>query len=138
MKPEMFCRKRSGVPPLAGKLDEMGALHRAFGEEDAVIGEDRHRHPPDAGEAADQGGAVKRFELVELAAVDDPADHLVDVIRRADVVGDNAVQLGRVELRRGRLGKVDVDALYRVQAGDDVADEAERMLVIVGDMVDHA
>ena len=124
-------------PALAGELDEMGALQGAFREQDAVIGEDRHRHPPDAGEAAHQSGAVKMLELVKLAAVDDPADHLAHLIGRADVVGDDAVKLVGVELRLDRLGDVDVDLLHPIEASDDVADDRQRMVVIVGDMVDH-
>ena len=79
------------------KCAPFSALSR---EQDAVVGEDRDRHPPDAREAADQGRAVERLELVELGAVDDPRDHLVHVVGRAHVVGDDAVQLLRVELRR--------------------------------------
>ena len=51
---------------LAGELDEMGAFQRALGEEDAVVGQDRHRVAPDPREAGDQRRSVQGFELVDL------------------------------------------------------------------------
>ena len=62
----MFCRNSKRNAALAGELDEMRALDRAFAEQHAVVGEDRDRHAPDVGEAADQRRAVERLELVEL------------------------------------------------------------------------
>src|SRR5690606_39260509 len=56
---------------LARELDEMRALERGFGEQHAVVGEDRHRLAPDMREAADERRTVERLELVKLAAVDD-------------------------------------------------------------------
>jgi hypothetical protein len=44
--------------PLAGQFDEVRALLRAFAEQHAVVGEDRDRHAPDMGEAADQRAAI--------------------------------------------------------------------------------
>ena len=85
---------------LAGKFDEMRALLRAFTEQHAIVGEDGDGQAVDGGEAADQRRAVQRLELVELAAVDQARDHLVDVVRRADVVGDHAVEV----VRRARAG----------------------------------
>ena len=98
-------QEQQGRAALAGELDEMRALDRAFAEQDAVVGEDRDRHAPDVREAADQRGAVERLELVELAAVDDAGDDLVHVIGRADVLGDDAVQFFRVEVRRARFAQ---------------------------------
>ena len=40
MKPVMFCKKHQRDAALRAQLDEMGALQRAFGKEDAVIGKD--------------------------------------------------------------------------------------------------
>ena len=39
------------------EADEMGALERALGEEDAVVGQDADRVAHDPGEAADEGRA---------------------------------------------------------------------------------
>src|SRR5207249_4517918 len=64
---------------LAAKLDEMRRLQRRLGEENAVVGDDPDRITPDAGETADQGLAIERLELVQLAAVDDARDHLAYV-----------------------------------------------------------
>jgi hypothetical protein len=67
------------------------------------------RDAPDAGEAADQGRAVERLELVEFGPVDDARDHLVHVVRRAHVGGDHAVEALRGSSGGTRLGEVDVD-----------------------------
>src|SRR5690606_19117562 len=90
------------------------------------------------GEAADQGGSVQGLELVELGAVDQTGDDLAHVIGGADVVGDEAVQLLCVEGGRARFADVKVDALHRVEAVDDGADDLQRVFVVVGDIVDHA
>jgi hypothetical protein len=47
-------------------------------------------------EAADERLAVQRLELVQHRAVDEPGDHLADVVGLAQVLGDDAVQVGRV------------------------------------------
>src|SRR5690606_29032624 len=59
---------------LVAQLDEMRALERAFGEQDAVVGDDPDRIAVQVGEAAHQGLAVARLELLQLAAVDDARD----------------------------------------------------------------
>ena len=83
-------------PALVAQLDEVGPLERRLGEEDAVVGDDAHREAPDLGEAADQGRAVERLELVEPAAVDDAADHLAHVVGRAGVGRHDVVERRRV------------------------------------------
>ena len=87
-------------------------LSADFGEQHAVVGEDRHRHAPDMREAAHQRRAVERLELVELAAVDEPGDHLVHVVGRAHVLGDDRIEFFGVELRRSRLRQVQLARLW--------------------------
>jgi hypothetical protein len=77
---------------LAAQLDEVRALLRALAEQDAVVGDDAHRHALDVREAAHQRGAKAGLELVELAAVDDAGDDLAHVEGLARVGGDHAVQ----------------------------------------------
>src|SRR3546814_18651302 len=84
--------EEQGRPALAGELDEMRALQGTLAEQYAVVRQDRHWHAPDAGEAANQGGAVERLELVELRSVDDAADPLVPIVRREPVVRDDSVK----------------------------------------------
>src|SRR5581483_8853446 len=108
------------VRPLAGRL----------GEEDAVRGEDRDGIALEPGEAADERLAVERLELVEAAAVDDPRDHLPRVELVAEVLGDEAVQVGGVE--RGRLRRRPLPRRLRLRAAqmaDDLAAHGERVLV---------
>jgi len=82
-----------GYPPLHAQLDEMGALERRFGEQDAVVGDDADGIAPEARETGDEGRAVARLELVELAAVDDARDHLAHVVGLLDVGADDAVDV---------------------------------------------
>ena len=124
--------------PLAAELDEVRAFLRGLGEEHAVVREDPDRDPLDAREARDESLAVQRLELVEARAVDDPRDQLARVGLLAEVLGDEAVQLVRVE--RGRLGRRDVPGSLgpaQVEGSHDAAGERERVLVggrvVVGD-----
>ena len=66
MKPEMFCRNSKGVRRWQASSMKCAPFTRALAEQDAVVGEDRDRHAPDVREAADQGRAVERLELVEF------------------------------------------------------------------------
>ena len=94
INPVTFCKKIS-----AGRWQATStkcALEGALGEEDAVVGDDPHRVPLQAGEATDDGGAVAGLELAQPAAVHDAGDHLPHVEGGAQVRGDDPVQLGRV------------------------------------------
>ena len=124
--------------PLARQLDEMRPLHRRFAEQHAVVGEDRDRDAPDMREAADEAGAIERLELVELAAVHQPRDHLMHVIRRAHVLRHDAVEIVGGELGRVRRAQVDARRRLRLERRDDIADDRQRVLVILRDMIDDA
>ena len=101
----MFCRNSSGDHSLVAQLDEMRALERGFGEQHAVVGDDPDRVAVDAGEAGDQRRAVFGLELRELAAVDDPGDHLVHVVGHSRIDGNDVVELGLVGDRRRRSAR---------------------------------
>ena len=71
-------------------------LRRRLAEQDAVVGDDADRVAPDPREAAHQGLAVQRLELVQPRSVDDAADHLADVVRRPGVGRHDVVERARV------------------------------------------
>ena len=52
-------------PALVAQLDEVRALQRALGEQDAVVGQDPDRVAVDVGEAGDERRAVELLELVQ-------------------------------------------------------------------------
>ena len=114
------------------------ALSADFVEQDAVVGDDADRIAPDAREAGDDGRAVEMLELVELAVVDQPRDHLAHVVGRAVVLWHDAVQLlggiARLDRRQQRGRRL----LLPVEVGDDAPDHAERVAVVVGVMVGDA
>ena len=91
----------------------------------------------DAGEAADERLAVELLELVEARAVDDAADHRARVELVPEVLGNEAVQIRRVErglLHRGELPR---GRGRGIEVADDLARDRERVLVrgrvVVGD-----
>ena len=102
MKPVMFCRKTSGIRRLQASSTKCAPFLGRLREEDAAVGEDPDRVALDAREAADEGVAVERLELVEAAAVDDPRDHLERVELVAEVLGDDPVEVGRDRRRAAR------------------------------------
>jgi hypothetical protein len=53
---------------LAAQLDEMRALLRRLGKQDAVVGDDAHWHAFHMGKTTHQGSAKTRLELVQLRA----------------------------------------------------------------------
>ena len=138
MKPVMFCRKTQRDLALVAELDEVRALERGLAEQDPVVGQDADRVPVEVGEAADQRRAVERLELVEVAAVDEPRDELVRVVGLAHVGGDDAVD--RVRVVRGRLDRLARPRGRRPsgERGDDAADDLQRVLVVVGEVVGDA
>ena len=115
----------------------MRALLRRLGEEHAAVGEDPDGVTLDPREAADERVAVERLELVEAAAVDDARDHLERVELVAEVLGDEAVEVGRVD--GGRLGRRDLPGarLGVAEVTDDLARDRERVLVGGREVVGH-
>ena len=108
------------------------------GEQDAVVGHDPHRIAPEVGEAAHQGLAVQGLELAEARAVHDAADDLAHVVRPAQVGGHDVVQLVRGLGRLLRGGLLQPRLRRRRQGGDDRAQDGQRVLVVVGQVVDDA
>ena len=80
------------------------------------------------------------LELVELAAVHEPRNHFLDVIGRAHVLGDEGVEVLGIELRRARVLQRHVlrRAGVRAQVAYDITHDRERVLVVLGQVIDHA
>ena len=133
----MFCRNMQRDAALRAELDEMRALERRFGEQDAVVGEDADGIAVDVGKAGDQGGAIALPELVQPAAVHHAGDHLAHVVRLARVGRHDAVDLLRVEERFLRRG-LRPAALGPVQIRNDAPHERERVRIVVGKVIGHA
>ncbi len=96
----MFCRNSNGIAALARQLDEVRAFLRGFGEQDAVVGQDRYRVAVQVGKAAHQGGAEQRLELIEHRAVHQSRNHFAHVERLLGIGRDHAVQLVAAVQRR--------------------------------------
>ena len=121
--------------PLRAELDEMRALHRALREQHAVVGDDPDRHAHHMREAADQRRPEPRLELVEPRAVDQPRDHLADVVGRAQVGRHHAEDLlgivGRLLRRLHRHRR----RLRPVQPRHRLPRQRQRMRVVLGEIV---
>ena len=89
-------------------------------------------------EAAHQGRAVERLELVELAAVDQAGDDLALVEGPRQVGADDAGNLGRIEQRRAGRADVAMDTLHAVQGAHDIAGLGDRLQLVAGEMVGDA
>ena len=131
-------KKQKRDPALAGQFDEVSTLLRALAEQHAIVGEDRNRHAPDMRKPADQGGAVKRLELVELAAIDDARDHLMDVIWRTHILWNDRVKFFGVIFGRPRRLERKLMLMRGTKVADDVAHYGDGMLVIFGKMIGHS
>src|SRR5690606_6236268 len=113
---------------------------------------------PDMREAANQRRPIACLELMELATVYDPRDHLMHIVGSAHVLRDDAIEFVRVILGWSGLSKpvriersrdarspratsrcLDFARQERTrEMRHNVAHDGQRMLVILGQMVDNA
>ena len=82
-------QKRMNRLALVGGVDVEGA-----GQDRGLVGDDADRPAQDAGEADDDVHGVAGLHLEEVAAVDDPADHLAHVVALLGLDGHDPGQLG--------------------------------------------
>ena len=76
---------------------------------------------------------------MEPAAVHQPGDDLADVVLGVDVRGDGAVELVRVRQRRSTAASTSQAGRGRLrQGGDDVPDDLQGMLIVLGQVVRDA
>ena len=87
------------------------------------------------GEPGDQRAAVFRLELVELAAVDQTDDDIVHVIGNPRVDGNHVVELGLISNRLHRRQHIPDARFARPQCRHDAPDDAQRVAVVVGEMI---
>jgi hypothetical protein len=130
-------QEQQGDRALIAELDEVGALQGRLAEQHAVVGDDPDGVPVHVREAGHEGGAVLGLELREAAAVDEAGDDLPHVVGRARIGRDDPEQLGGVVRRL-----LDRDALpgrggARAERRDDPPDDAQRVRVVVGEVVGH-
>ena len=123
---------------LAAQFDEVRALVGRLGEQDALVGDDAHRHALDMREAADQRGAVAGLELVKHAVVNDAGDDLAHVVGLAGIGRYHAVQLfDRIPGRLGRLQQQRL-RLDAVQSSDGLPGQRQRVQIVLGQVVGNA
>ncbi len=126
----MFWRNSSGMPRRHASSMKCAPFSARLAEQDAVVREDRDRVASDVREAAHQRRAVARLELGELRCVDDPRDHLADVVRLPRIARDDAVQLARVARGLARLAHGPGVVRAALEPRDDLPHDAERVLVV--------
>ncbi len=121
---------------LRAQLDEVRALQRRLGKQDAVVGDDADRHAVQVGESADQRRAVERLELVEFAVVDDAGDDFANIERLAQARRHDSVELVDRVARLARRAQLDIRSFLAIEPGDEVARERERVLVVGRQVID--
>ena len=131
-------QKHQGDFALAAQLDEVRSFLRRLGKQDAVVGDDAHRHALDMGEAAHQGAAKTWFEFMQLRAVHHPRNDFTHVIGLAGVGGNHAMQLLHVEKRRTGFLHRQLNVFASIQARHSLAGQGNRVGIVVGQMVGHA
>ena len=89
----MFCRNSSGTPRSHASSMKWAPFSADSREQDAVVRQDRR--PDGHRSARSRTRACRRtcLELVKHGPVDEPRDHLADVVRLARVVRDDPVQI---------------------------------------------
>ncbi|MPN46416.1 hypothetical protein SDC9_194002 [bioreactor metagenome] len=116
----------------------MGPLLRRLAEQDAVVGNNPHRHAVELGKTTHQRGAVARLELVEARAIDDTGNDFAHIEGLAGVAGNDAVDLFRVVQRRLALTQRQIDRLDPIEIRDDATCQIQGMGVALGKVVGHA
>src|ERR1700691_113602 len=99
----------------------MRSLQRAFRKQNAVIAENADRDALNMSEAGDERRTIQRLELIEFGAIDQTRDHLTHIVLPLELDRHDAVELAGVVFRLCRLGERNVDRLFSVQPGDDLA-----------------
>ena len=72
---------------LVAQLDEVSRFERGLAEQHAVVGDDADRVSVNAREPADEGRAVARFELAELAAIHEAGNDLMHIVGFSEGAG---------------------------------------------------
>ena len=123
---------------LGAQFDEVRALERRFGKQDAVIGDDADRVAVQMGESADQRGAVQLLERVKFAAVHQAGDDLVNVERFSRVRRNDAPEFCGGIRGLHRWFHFQVDFFAVVEVGDDAPGDAEGVRIVFGIVVGDA
>ena len=106
-------------------------------EQHPIVGHNTDQIAVNAGEAGHDGLAVAGLELVQTTAVHQTGNNLVHIVRHPGVVGNHAVQFGRIVGRvMGRLA-VERKLLGAGKILKNRAGDGQGVLVILGQMVGH-
>ena len=138
MKPEMFCRKSSGMPRWSQSSMKCAPFMADSLNSTPLFATMPIGVPVEVREPGDERVAVLGLELGELAAVDEPGDDLVHVVRLLHVDRDDRRERRRVDRRRARLAHRPGPLGRRGQRRHHVAHELEGVLVVVGEVVGDA
>ncbi len=134
----MFCKNTSGMPRWQHSSMKCAPLSADSLNRMPLFARMPTGLPFDVREAAHERRAVARLELREVRAVDDARDDLVHVVRLARVRRDDPVDLVRVARGRARLAHRPRVVRPAVEVVDDLAHDAERVLVVDGVVVGDA
>ncbi len=138
MKPVMFCRKTSGMPRSVHSSMKCVALSADSENRTPLLATMPTSRPWMRAKPVTIVVRVARLELVEPRAVDEPRDHLADVVLPPQIRRHDAVQLLRIVAGIFRGRDVDGRRLRRVQRRDDGPGQLQRVRVVLGEVVGDA
>ena len=100
-----------------------------------VVGEDADRVAVQLGEPGDERRAVQRLELVEVAVVDQPGDHIARIERHLRIDRWDAEQVLGIESRWLAGSTWPGSALALVEAAHDLTPETNAVELVDGEVV---
>ena len=131
-------QEQQGQAAPVRQLNEMGAFQGGFGEQNAVVGQNGHRQPLQASEAAHQGLAVEGLEFVKFAGIDQPGDQFAHIEGGARVLGQDAVDLLGVPSRGDRFLSQGRRPMAQRAGRDDFPSQGQGVRVVIRQIVRHA
>ena len=122
---------------LATELDKMRALLGRFGEQNPVVGDDPHRTALHMRKTSDQCLAIAWLKFIKARAVHRARNHFANVIRRAQIRGNNAKNLFGVIGRLLARLPVHAHGPLTVQMAHGTTRQRQSMRIIFCEVIRH-
>ena len=123
---------------MATQLNEMRTLERRLRKQNAVVGNDAHRHAFNVRKTADQRGPKTRFEFGKLAAVHNARNDFAHVVGFAAVSGNHAIDFLAVVQRCCGFAQLQLTIFLAIERTHRLSRQCQRMRIVLCQMIGHA